>query len=125
VSALRRQGGRVTRLEALRLARRDAEDPVVRDPLLDARRAIQTAQRLGAEMVNGPRAVEHPPALSGAGLECSWNAPSHAARPLRGHTYGRPATITLPGVRRPAERPQVGVLATVPRPSVAPAPDGA
>ena len=52
----------MTRQELLRWARRDARDPFVRDPLLDATRAIQTAQRLAAEQVNGPRAPEPPEA---------------------------------------------------------------
>jgi hypothetical protein len=38
---------------ALRVARREAEEPV-RDPLLDATRILVLAQRLAAEQVNGP-----------------------------------------------------------------------
>jgi hypothetical protein len=47
-----------------------------------------------------------------------------AARGLSAHTYARPATITLPRVRRPAEWPKIDVLAAMPCPVLAPQPTG-
>jgi hypothetical protein len=49
--------GLVTRQETLRQARLDAEEPTLRDPLLDARRILVLAQRLAAEQINGPAAA--------------------------------------------------------------------
>jgi hypothetical protein len=48
----------VIRQACYRWARQEAEDPVVRDPLLDASRVIVLAQRLAAEQVNGPREAD-------------------------------------------------------------------